>query len=212
MMRKKSSDLIFGIRADQLRLFFKNTFIDEFTIDHFKEKMDLTKEEAENKITQMLDKKIIVKRKTPGPPAQYRLLTKGLAIKNVKFIEPILREKADQLVKELIERIKVLNADDYYIMCVEELYVFGSYNSNSKDCGDIDLAFDLKRKRHLTREEIVKLGHERAPKSFNFLNSFNWPISEEPYRFLKNRNKYLNFHSKLDGEQVGKLKLIWKRN
>ena len=100
-----------------IRLFFKNTFIDEFTIDHFKEKMDLTKEEAENKITQMLDKKIIVKRKTPGPPAQYRLLTKGLAIKNVKFIKPILREKADQLVKELIERIKVLNADGllYYV-------------------------------------------------------------------------------------------------
>ena len=118
-----------------------------------------------------------IQRKTPGPPAQYRLLTKGLAIKNVKFIKPILREKADQLVKELIERIKVLNADDYYIMCVEELYVFGSYNSNSKDCGDIDLAFDLKRKRHLTREEIVKLGHERAPKSFKFVNRFGTSIS-----------------------------------
>ena len=42
-MRLKSSDLLFGIKADQLRHFFKHRVSDEFTFEYFSEEMHLTK-------------------------------------------------------------------------------------------------------------------------------------------------------------------------
>ena len=43
-----------------------------------------------------------------------------------------------------------MNAVDYYIMRVDEIYAFGSYITNSIDCQDIDLVVVLKKKRDLS--------------------------------------------------------------
>jgi len=90
------------------------------------------------------------------------------------------------------------------------VYVFGSYNSDSKDCADVDLVVVLKKKSHLTNEEIGKISLKRCQNG-NFIERYSWASHEEPLKFLKNKNKYLSFHPKYDAESVAKLKLIWKK-
>jgi len=207
-MRLKSKDLIFGIEAKKLREFFKTKAIhDNFHPDFFKDEMNLSKEETEKIIQQMIDAQLIEK---VDNDEYLHLMTKGQAIKNAKFVKPILRNKADQLVKEFLERVNKLNQDDYFVCTVEEVYVFGSYNSDSKDCADVDLVVVLKKKSHLTNEEIGKISLKRCQNG-NFIERYSWASHEEPLKFLKNKNKYLSFHPKYDAESVAKLKLIWKK-
>ena len=142
----------------------------------------------------------------------YKVLTKGLAIRNASFKKPILKEKADKILKELIERIIILNSDEYYLSKVQELYAFGSYITDAKDFGDIDLAFDLIHKRRYSTKEITKFAQQRERGGMNYLEYYSFPLHEEPLRFLRKRNSYLSFHSISDAKEVAKdLKLIWKQ-
>ena len=207
-MRLKSTDLIFGIQAKKLRDFFRTKAVyDNFHPDFFKDEMNLSDKEAKNIIQKMTEEQIVVK---DDKDEYLNLLTKAQAIKNAKFVKPILRNKADLLVKELLDRVNKLNLDDYFVCTVEEVYVFGSYNSDSIDCADVDLVVVLKNKPHLTKDEIEKISFRRRPNG-NFLERFTYATHEEPLRFLKNKNKYLSFHPKEDAENVAKLKLIWKK-
>lgn len=210
-MRLKSTDLIFGIEAKKLREFFRiKAIYDNFHPDFFKDEMNLSKKESKKIIQQMIDEQLVGKNKKDDKDEYLYLMTKAQAIKNAKFVKPIPRNKADQLVKELLDRVNKLNHDDYFVCTVEEVYVFGSYNGDSKDCADVDLVVVLKNKPHLTNEEIGKISLKRRPNG-NFLERYSWASHEEPLRFLKNKNKYLSFHPKSDAEQIAKLKLIWKK-
>ena len=170
-MRLKSTDLIFGIQAKKLREFFRTKAVyDNFHPDFFKDEMNLSDKEAKNIIQKMIEEQIVVK---DDKDEYLNLLTKAQAIKNAKFVKPILRNKADLLVKELLDRVNKLNLDDYFVCTVEEVYIFGSYNSDSIDCADVDLVVVLKNKPHLTKDEIEKISFRRRPNG-NFLERYTY--------------------------------------
>jgi len=214
-MRLSTSDKLFDIKAKDLRDFFRFR-PDNFSDEIFCERLKITPKQADKILENMINDKIIslmeVHESDDGVKF-YKILTKGHAIKNVRFTKPITKEKADKMIKELIERIKILNSDDYHLSKVEELYAFGSYITDSKDYGDIDLAFDLKRKRKHSTKEYTKLCYERQRKGGfrNLSDLYSFPFFEEPLRFLKKQIPQLSFHSIEDAKQVTKnFKLIWK--
>ena len=160
-MRLSSSDKLFGIKAKDLRDFLRFR-PDNFSNEIFCERLKISPKNADKILKNMIKDKIIglmESHEEDGDVKFYEILTKGHAIKNARFLKPITKEKADKMIEELIERIKVLNSDDYHLCRVEELYAFGSYITDSKDYGDIDLAFDLKRKRKHSTKEYRKLAN-----------------------------------------------------
>ena len=215
-MRLKSSDIKFGIKAKDLRDFLRFR-PDNFSNEIFCERLKISPKKADKILKNMIKGKIIGLMKSheeDGDVKFYQILTKGHAIKNARFLKPITKEKADKMIEELIERIKVLNSDDYHLCRVEELYAFGSYiREDSKDYGDVDLAFDLIRKKKYSTEEYRKICYERQRKggSKSFIDRLSFPFHEEPLLFLKKQNPLFSFHTMEDAKQVTKnFKLIWK--
>lgn len=211
-MRLKSKDLIFGIEAKKLRDVFRKCPWGNMDIEFFREELKLTKKASKQILDQMLKQGYLGKKKNED--GYLELLTKANAIRNTKFIKPITREIAVKYVDELIEKSKQMNADDYYIMCVDEIYAFGSYITDSIDCQDIDLAVILKKKRDLSFDETVKINYSRAPYGRTIVEQASWATDIEPMKFLKGKNRYYSFHEKKDAENAsdGNLKLIWKKN
>ena len=211
-MRLKSKDLIFGIEAKKLRDVFRKSSWGNMSIEFFREELNLSKEMANDILNRMIEDGYLAKQKNEDDYLE--LLTKANAIRNAKFIKPITREIAEQYVHELIEKSKQMNADDYYIMRVDEIYAFGSYITDSIDCQDIDLVVVLKKKQDLSFDETVKINYSRAPYGRTIFEQASWAKDIEPMKFLKGKNRYYSFHEKKDAENAsdGNLKLIWKNN
>ena len=121
---------------------------------------------------------------------------------------PITREKADQLLKELIERTISINANDDYACYVERLSVFGSYLSDKTSLGDLDVFFKITRK--CEGEEYVQKCHERIYVAFksgrvfpNYVEQIYWP-EREVLLALKTRKKGLSLHDETGDDVFGK--------
>ena len=77
----------------------------------------------------------------------YQLTSKGQTLCAARSVPPMNKEKADKIFNEFMQRVEEINNNDYYLCKVEKILLFGSYlNSENDDYGDIDIAFELKRK------------------------------------------------------------------
>ncbi len=197
-MRVNASDKILGIEAKHLRKFFRDHTSGQFDANSIKywPELKLTSEEKIMKFFEDMIKEGYINKKDFNGSAYYELENKALSLVNAKFIKPISKEKATEVVKELLERVEKMNNTDYYIMRVESIYAFGSYiDKNAKDCGDIDLIIKLVLKDGINYDESVKISQERCPNASNFLQRISYATHQEPLKFLKNRNRYLSFSS-----------------
>ena len=208
-MRLKSQDLIFGIKAEDMRALLRKSSFGNFSTDFFRKELKLEKEKANKILDQMIKEEYFERDKKDKN--YLNIKTKANAIRNAKFIKPITKVVAEKYVQELIERAKNINEDEYFIVYVDKIYAFGSYISDSNDCGDIDLVVELKNKQDFSVDELNKINHQRCPPGKGIFEQLTWASNIEPLRFLKNKNKYLGFHEKQDSESVATLKLIWER-
>jgi len=118
---------------------------------------------------------------------------------------PISRQNADQLLSDLIERAKKINANDdlvYYVGC---LRVFGSFLSGKETLGDLDIGFKLVQKYE--GDEFKK--HKQARIEFaidtgrhfnNYVEQLCWP-RDEIIKTLKARKRSLSLHD-LESDDV----------
>jgi len=209
-MRVSSTDKILGIEAKHLRKFFRDHTTGQFdakSIRYWPE-LKLTSEKKIMKFFKDMIKDGYAIKKDFNGGNYYELKEKALSLANAKFIKPISKEKADQVVKELLERVEQMNSNDYYIVRVKSIYAFGSYiDKNAKDCADIDLIIDLERKEGISYEDGVKISQERCRHASNIIQQISFAMHDEPLKFLKNRNKYLSFSS--DEKELFKTKKIF---
>jgi predicted nucleotidyltransferase len=213
-MKLTSNDLICGIKAKLVRDFFvkheqirnpKRPYPTNFTALGLSTQKDILL------FIEKLEKEGYYAKKTSHSKDIYwERENKALGITNVKFIKRISRTKADKILSDLLKRIKQLKEDSYYISCVTEARVFGSYlDDKAEDLGDIDIQIDLGLKPGYTYEQSTKISLERSRhKNLNFLMHICYANETEPKRFLKNRNRYLSFNS--DPKETHKHKIIYK--
>ena len=214
-MKLNSNDLICGIKAKLIRDFFaKNEQIQvkrsygyatDFT------GLGLSNQKDVRLFIEKLENEgYYAKKTTPNKDIYWGRENKALGITNVKFIKRISRAKADKILSNLIERIKQLKEDNYYISYVTEARVFGSYlDDKAEDLGDIDIQIDLGLKPGYTHDQSDKIGWERSEhKNLNFLMHICYANETEPKRFLKNRNRYLSFNG--DSKEEHKHRVIYK--
>jgi len=125
---------------------------------------------------------------------------RGLAL--ARLLSPISRAKANDIVANLIKRAHAINENPDFITWVRQLRVFGSYNSTSDDLGDVDVAFELKRR---PVHDWVAASQERARasgKNVSWITQLYYG-DHEVKLFLKNRERYLSLH---DVEELQHLK------
>ena len=213
-MKLDSNDLICGIKAKLIRDFFakheqiqdpKGPYATDFTVLGLS-----TKKDIRLFIEKLENEGYYAKKTTPNKDIYWGRENKALGITNVKFIKRISRAKADKILNDLMERIKELKEDSYYISYVTEARVFGSYlDDKAEDLGDIDIQIDLGLKPGYTHDQSDKIGWERSEhKNLNFLMHICYANETEPKRFLKNRNRYLSFNG--DSKEEHKHRVIYK--
>jgi predicted nucleotidyltransferase len=128
----------------------------------------------------------------------------GIATANPK----ISREKADQLLKELIEKVELINENEDLAYLVERVSVFGSYLSDKPMLGDIDVAIKLTRRKQ--GEEFVELNNKRIALAIeegrgfsNYVERIFWP-HREVILMLKTKKKGLSIHDEENDDVINR--------
>jgi hypothetical protein len=143
-----------------------------------------------------------------GSKAFYELIEteKGRRLGVATANPAISRQKAEQLLNELIERAKQINVSDELLYYVEKIKVFGSYLSDKNTLGDLDVAVKLIRKYDGDRfmKENQKRVHQAIQEGRRFANYVDqvyWP-QREVMLLLKTKKKGLSLHDEDNDEVV----------
>jgi hypothetical protein len=125
---------------------------------------------------------------------------------NAKLLKPIDRKKADELVAGLLQRIKKVNVNDYYLYVVDEVRLFGSYIDASRhDFGDVDAGVKLARRSAHRRlvDQLEEREQQGGPERFgSYVDWLRYP-ELEVMRFLRNRSRYLSLRNMHQLEELG---------
>ena len=120
----------------------------------------------------------------------------------------ITRKKADELLAELIERAKAINANNNLVYTVECIKVFGSYLGDKELLGDLDVAVKLTRKYE--GDDFTKQNEKRIAIAFkngrqfpNYISQIYWPYTEVML-LLKTKKKGLSLHDEDSDEVIKK--------
>lgn len=122
--------------------------------------------------------------------------------------KPISRQKATQLLNELIERAKSINENGELIYFVESIKVFGSYLSNKDTLGDLDVGVKLTRKHKpgdFTKhnQKRIALAKANGRQFSNSTEQLIWP-HREVMLMLKAKQRGLSLHDE-DEDEVLKM-------
>jgi len=138
-----------------------------------------------------------------APGLWYALTDQGVRLGATRMLKRIPRAKADEMVAELIERARAINANSELLHWVLELRAFGSYITTSPDLGDVDIAFQLERRP--VEGNWIEANRKRAVASGKHVR---WPNDltyggQEVLLLLKGRNQHLTLH---EVEELDRLK------
>lgn len=120
--------------------------------------------------------------------------------------KPISRQKATQLLNELIERAKSINENGELIYLVESIKVFGSYLSDKDTLGDLDVGVKLTRKykpgdftKH--NQKRIALAKANGRQFSNSTEQLIWP-HREVMLMLKGRQRGLSLHDEDEDDVI----------
>lgn len=131
---------------------------------------------------------------------------KGRSLAIARATPPITRAKADELLKELLERVSIINTNNELVFRVQSIKIFGSYLTNIEVLGDLDIGFKLVQrntdeKYTEKRKERIKLAIENGREFSSFVDELTWPY-KEVILMLKTKKKGLSLHNEDDDEIV----------
>lgn len=116
----------------------------------------------------------------------------------------ISRHLATQHIRDLIERVRVMNETDdkyKYPHKIKTLILFGSYLSEKNILGDIDLFFEEKRRwGNNTQEETEYFFNVR--RNAGIMSMFN--SSYFTMKILRNNKKSFSFHDMYEFDELKK--------
>ena len=124
----------------------------------------------------------------------YTMTEKGRELSRAKCGNRMNRSQADKLFNEILERVKEVNDNPYYLYKINNIALFGSYITDKKDLGDIDIAFDYQFKRRIVKtkdglDNETKANMKRSDERNcnDFVKSLSFGLHEVS-TFLKKRS------------------------
>lgn len=214
-MRISNREILFGQPILKIRAVVRDAMMERLKSvdkDYIEERvatlLKQPKSIAKQIINQLVSEDYLVLQKVKyGDIIQYEITEteKGRRFGIASADPPISREKATQLLNELLERVKQVNATKELIYYVKTVKVFGSYLSTKDLLGDIDVAVKLVRKFDGDKfmEENKKRTHLAIQKGRTFSNYVEetyWPY-REVMLLLKTKKKGLSLHDE-DADEV----------
>lgn len=76
----------------------------------------------------------------------YELTDEGREFSRATAAKPVHRKNADEAIKGLMERVRIVNEDDSFLYRVTTIVLYGSYVRGAERPADVDLAIDVERK------------------------------------------------------------------
>ena len=80
-------------------------------------------------------------------PDWFQVSSLGLRLANVRLVPRIPRAKAEKIVADMLARARVINDTPELLFWISKITVFGSFITDAKDVGDIDLLVEIKAKK-----------------------------------------------------------------
>ena len=174
---------------------------------------------AKQLIKQLIeDDYLILTKEKLGDICQYELTEteKGRRFGIANASKPISRQKATQLLNELIERAKAINVNDEFVYFVESIKVFGSYLSDKDTLGDLDIGVKLSRKYENDNfsqhnQQRINLAITKGRNFNNYFEEISWP-NREVILMLKGKQRGLSLHDEDEDEvlKITETKLVYQ--
>lgn len=172
---------------------------DEWNILHAESVMGISSHAAKKVIKELEARGYITK--IPPRKNVKRVWWKNTALGNRFAVapasKPVTRATAEKRLEELIERVRVVRDNPYYLYRVERVTLFGSILSDKLLLGDVDVAIRLVHKEP-DQTKASELDNERRRKASaegrrfnNNLDYLLWP-EHEVILFLKSRSRVLS--------------------
>jgi len=79
-------------------------------------------------------------------PDWFQVSSLGLRLANVRLIPRIPRAKAEKIVADMLARARAINDTPELLFLISKITVFGSFITDAKEVGDIDLLVEIKAK------------------------------------------------------------------
>lgn len=214
-MKINSKDEIAGVPILSVRKLLKSTgdfFEEEFVVDRLR----ISLVAARKLIKELARQGYIEKAENPSKRQLWQMTMKGNALRLATAAKPITRKTAKDRLSEFLERAHEIREDDHYIYKVKRVWVFGSFLSDVKTLGDVDLAIELVAKVFPGQsfDELVQAKIKKAQRDGrNFSGFFEqaiWP-QKEVWLKLKSKSRSLSLHPYLgEMEKFSTHKLIYE--
>lgn len=200
-MRIDSDATIAGVPVLSIRRFLRIQDDFEWTVDRVRYHFKLSLKAARLLVHELLALNYVEQL----PPSRgrrgrwFKRTIAGSGFSLSSAAKPLTRKTADKKLAAFLERVRALNANDYYLYKVSRVVVFGSYLSDKPRPNDIDVAVELtkrdpgdswgKRSKARTSQAI---GSGR--RFSNIVSQLFWPHSEV-LLFLKSRSRAISLHT-----------------
>jgi predicted nucleotidyltransferase len=213
-MRLDRSETIAGQPIRKVRDFLRRLGMWSWSAEGIAEHFAIDLGMAAHLIAELCRRKLLEKAKSHpgGTSISYKRGNAAARFASANLLKPITRERAVEMVKELLARVDVVNADDELVYEVTELRVFGSYiDPKRHNLGDIDLAVKLVPRGGRSQSEAVDLSMARAAASGRQFSNFAQELcyaEHEVIRRLRARKPHLSIHPVDDLKKIGARSLV----
>ncbi|HET6556977.1 MAG TPA: hypothetical protein VFG54_06650 [Prolixibacteraceae bacterium] len=214
-MRINSKEVLYGQPILKIREVVRHTMRPYLTGDSKSElicKVAFILKEPNSVVKEVLelmiqDDYLLLNKERFGGKYRYNLKAtlKGRQFGIANASPPLSREKATQLLNELIDRAKAINANEELVFIVESLKVFGSYLTDKEVLGDLDIGFKLRRRYDddefkQRSEQRSDLARENGRQFKSWTGELFWSETEV-LLMLKNKQRGLSLHNE-DSDEV----------
>lgn len=209
-MRIDAKSEIAGLAATKVRDYLKGVTGGSFSANNVAYGLKISASSARAVLDELLARKYIEKTEPSKLENEtcYTCTQDGAQFAAAMATKPVSRSIADRHVSELIERIRVVNANSEYLVWVSRLIIFGSYLTDRDRIKDVDVSIVLARKEQ-DGEGWAKAALHRASKAedagrrfSDFSERLNWS-EMEVMLFLRKRSRVLQFAAPDVVERLG---------
>jgi len=163
-----------------------------FSADNFARRLHTPKQRAKRVIAE-LETMGYVETYEDGRRKGWKVTLAGTRFALATGAKPITRATAERKVAELLQRVAEVNANPRFLFHVVSVRVFGSYITDAKTLGDIDLLIKVARKPNVTDDQLLDHINNADRRFANITDQFAWP-QIEVLLYLKNRSRAYSFH------------------
>jgi predicted nucleotidyltransferase len=170
-----------------------------WTVDTAATRLGISVDDAKEVISQLAALGYVESKQGHDGRPYWSTTLKGNSLGLATAAKPVSRETAQRVVNEFLERVRRVNADEYYLYKVKKVLVFGSFLSDAPQLNDVDMAVQLEPKE-TDREKHWQLCSERTraaeQKGRHFSNCTEdlfWAQTEVTL-FLKARSRTISLH------------------